>query len=204
MATSEDNGEIQLISYNPKLNSPNSDSAFEDMQSSMTSNDHLSNTYDELSPSEDCITTEMVEKAERTPKKEVRSFVLEFDTDAPKKPSGALSPTGNKNFMMKAQQFADTVQRPPKMTVKLKREINTPQDISDERYLQLEAERRAVISSSTMKKKDLVTLPSPDEGMQVLFVFRIMLICYQVLDNVRVFNNLMSIILELLGLGIYI
>ncbi|XP_053394858.1 titin homolog [Mercenaria mercenaria] len=180
--TSEEDGGIQLISYNAKLNSPNSDqsgpdSAFEDMQSSMTSNDPLSNTIDEFSP-EEYVTAEKVDKVESTPKMEGRSFVLEFDTDMPK--SGpVLSPTGNKDFMVKAQQFADSVQRPPKMTVKLKREIQTPQDLTDERYLQLEAERRAVISSSTVKKKNVVAAtyeedatvdcpqsPEPEESIQ--------------------------------------
>lgn len=168
--TNDDDGGIQLVSYNTKLNSPNSDqsgpdSAFEDMQSSMTSNDPLSNTIDEFSP-EEYVTVEKVEKVEKTPKKEGRSFVLEFDTDRPK--GGAvLSPTSNKNFMAKAQQFADSVQRPPKMTVKLKREIQTPQDLTDERYLQLEAERRAVISSSTVKKRNVVSAVTYEEGRNI-------------------------------------
>lgn len=177
MATQDDDDEgIQLISYNAKLNSPNSDqsgpdSAFEDMQSSMTSNDPLSNTIDEFSP-EEYVTAEKVERVESTPQKEERSFVLEFDTDRPKG-GKVLSPTSNKDFMTKAQQFADSVQRPPKMTVRLKREIQTPQDLTDERYLQLEAERRAVITSSTVKKKDTVVLPTY-EGKFPVVQFKVM------------------------------
>jgi len=97
-----------------------------------------------------------------------RQFVLEFDDDRPRGNRGVLSPTGNKDFMAKAQMFADTVQKPPKMTVRRKKEITTPDELSDERYLQLEAERRAVISSSTVKKRD-VTAQGSYTGRCFLF-----------------------------------
>ena len=75
--TNEDDGSIQLISYSAKLNSPTSDqsgpdSAFEDMQSSMTSNDQLSNTIEEFMP-EEYVTAEKVDKVESAPKKEGKS-----------------------------------------------------------------------------------------------------------------------------------
>lgn len=170
----EDTGDIQLISYNAKLNSPNSDqsgpdSAFEDMQSSMTSNDPLSNTIEEF-VTDEAMTAEKVNKTESVPKSSAPTqFVLEFDTDDKPKRSTITSPNGNKDFMAKAQMFADSVQKTPKMTVKRKKEITSPDDITDERYIQLEAERKAVISMSTMKKKNIVVQASyEDEGKLIM------------------------------------
>ncbi|XP_052778199.1 uncharacterized protein LOC128215553 isoform X2 [Mya arenaria] len=170
--TNHDDGGIQLISYNGKLNSPTSDqsgpdSAFEDMQSSMTSNDPLSNTMEEI-VNEDYVSVEKVVKTESVPPKKdtPNQFVLEFD-DAKPKGGPVTSPTGSKDFMAKAQMFADTVQKPPKMTVRRKKEITTPDELSDERYIQLEAERQAVISSSTMKKRAISVTSANDDSPTV-------------------------------------
>ena len=174
----DDGGGIQLISYNAKLNSPNSDhsgpdSAFEDMPSSMTSSGPLNNTIEEF-VTEEIVTAAKVEKIESAPPKasESKQFVLDFGGDDGPKQYGVTSPNGNKDFMAKAQMFANSVQKPPKMTVKRKKEITSPDDITDERYIQLEAERRAVISSSTMKKRNVVVADnSNDDGKFVLLAF---------------------------------
>ncbi|XP_052248907.1 uncharacterized protein LOC127856627 isoform X2 [Dreissena polymorpha] len=183
--TNENDGGIQLISYIERLGSPNSDrsgpdSAFEDMQSSVTSNDPLSNTLDEFIVNEERVSAEKVVNKESTPeqsKEMANKFVLEFEDTARKRGGNVTSPVGSKDFLLKAQMFADVVQKPPKMTVKRKKEIATPEELSDERYIQLENERRAVISSSTMKKKDLLSpseetpveapsTPDPDSSIQ--------------------------------------
>ena len=168
MATTEDEvSSIQLISYSTKLHSPNSDnsgpdSAFEDMQSSMTSNDALSSTIEDF-VREELVSPEKVEVAESTPKRkpiedatrEARKFQLALDGAKRNKNGDVRSPTGPKDFMAKAQQFAEVVQKPPKMTVKKKREILSPDDLTDEKCLEMEAERRKVISSSMMRKRDV-------------------------------------------------
>ncbi|KAL3868403.1 hypothetical protein ACJMK2_041213, partial [Sinanodonta woodiana] len=171
-----DNGNnVQLISYSidSKLQSPGEysqpDSAFEDMASSITSNDPLSNTLDDVQQEElimSCISTEKESTSKDTSRKESRKFELALrSTGRPKSPTGPLSPNASGDFMEKAKQFADFVQKPPKMIVTLKREITSPDDLSDEAYLQLEAERRAVISSSMVKRKDvgLKQYSIPDE-----------------------------------------
>ena len=161
MTTTEDEVDnIQLISYSTKLYSPNSDnsgpdSAFEDMQSSMTSNDPLSNTIEEF-VHEEYVAPAKVQVTESTSvegiTREARKFQLALD-GAKNKKGDILSPPGTKDFMAKAQQFAEFVEKPPKMTVKKKRDIQTPDDLSDEKCLEMEAERRAVISSSMMRKR---------------------------------------------------
>lgn len=167
MATTE--GEfinVQLVSHSTKLHSPTSDnsgpdSAFEDMQSSLTSNDPLSNTIEEF-VLEESVLPAKVDRVESTPKrrsiedvtKEARKFQLALD-GAKRKNGDILSPPGPKDFMTKAQQFAEFVEKPPKMTVKKKRDIQTADDLTDEKCLEMEAERRAVISSSKMRKKGI-------------------------------------------------
>ena len=167
MATTEDDiTNIQLISFSAKLHSPNSDnsgpdSAFEDMQSSMTSSDPLSNTIEEfvheeyVSPAK----IDVTESAQRRRSveditREARKFQLALD-GAKRKNGDILSPPGPKDFMARAQQFAEFVEKPPKMTVKKKRDIQTADDLTDEKCLEMEAERRSVISSSTMRKRDI-------------------------------------------------
>ena len=167
MVTTGDDGSIQLISYSTKLHSPNSDnsgpdSAFEDMQSSLTSNDPLSSTIEEFGQDE-FVLPERVELAESTPKrksidditKEARKFQLALDGAHRSREGDIRSPTGPKDFMAKAQQFAEVVQKPPKVTVKKKRDIQNADDLTDEKCLEMEAERRAVISSSTVRKRDV-------------------------------------------------
>ena len=158
--TADDINNIQLISYSTKLHSPNSDnsgpdSAFEDMQSSMTSNDPLSNTIEEF-VQEEYVAPAKVNVTESASvegiTREARKFQLALD-GAKKKNGDILSPPGSKDFMAKAQQFAEFVEKPPKMTVKKKRDIMSPDDLSDEKCLEMEAERRAVISSSMMRKR---------------------------------------------------
>ncbi|KAK3602389.1 hypothetical protein CHS0354_026277 [Potamilus streckersoni] len=180
---SMDNGNnVQLISYSidSKLQSPGEysqpDSAFEDMASSMTSNDPLSNTLDDVQQEELIVPDISSEKeptegpSRDTTRKESRKFELALrSSGGPKSPTGPLSPNASGDFMEKAKQFADFVQKPPKMIVTLKREVTSPDDLTDEKYLQLEAERRAVITSSMVKRKDvgLKQYSTPDEETPV-------------------------------------
>ena len=183
METTVDEGNIQLISYSTKLHSPNSDnsgpdSAFEDMQSSLTSNDPLSNTIEEFGQ-EDFVSPEKVAVAESTPKrssieditKEARKFKLALDGANRNRDGDVRSPTGPKDFMAKAQHFAEVVQKPPKMTVRKKRDIQSADDLTDEKCLEMEAERRKVISSSTVRKRDVDMSqfsPETDSGKKIL------------------------------------
>ena len=159
LETQGDDGTIQLLSYSAKLHSPNSDqsgpdSAFEDMQSSMTSNDPLSSTLEDI-VQEEFVVSEKAVTAETTLKVNTETKSDTAQKSSKPQRSEFKSVPGTKDFVTKAQQFADVIQKPPNMRVKLKREIASPEDLTDAAYLKLEAERRAVISSSTVKKKGI-------------------------------------------------
>ena len=121
----------------------------------MTSNDPLSSTFEDI-VQEDYVVSEKANKAETSPKIKEEN-VPEKVAQKLNKPQRSEFKTipGTKDFVAKAQQFAEVVQKPPNMRVKLKREISGPQDLTDAAYLKLEAERQAVLSSSTMKKKGI-------------------------------------------------
>ncbi|KAK3089918.1 hypothetical protein FSP39_007645 [Pinctada imbricata] len=191
-ADAED-AEIQLISFNntaSSIQSPNSqtDSAFEDMMSSMHSNDpdnqtvSLSNTLeDEVVVEKEIIVQAKVVKIESAPQLEMKiehSFepemkvekssvpeVVEEESeedeeepvDIPETPRMQLKDERLKEiqmqrdpitFVKKAQQFSDIVNEPPKMRIRA-----TSKEMSEAHLQEVDRERKAVISQSTVKRR---------------------------------------------------
>ncbi|XP_052100516.1 uncharacterized protein LOC127734587 isoform X3 [Mytilus californianus] len=156
----DEDHEIHLISYNTtSLRSPESqtDSAFEDMASSMHSNDpDNSNQFSLSSTLEDFPDGFVVKETIR----EVQTEYVESDPgsmsppeSSPRKPQSMTSPPVNRDsssFVTKANKFSSIINEPPKIHIR----ANT-KEMSDAHIQEVDAHRKAVIQNSTVKRKNV-------------------------------------------------
>ncbi|XP_061174975.1 uncharacterized protein LOC133184124 isoform X2 [Saccostrea echinata] len=179
----EDCGEIQLLSHSTSVQSPTSqaDSAFEDMvnsnQVSLSStledvkDEVISDTVEQVKvtlaeseptseslPSEDAMVTKTEAKPEFVPTASEVSYQTHssYVTEVPH--------TETKIFVKKAQQFSETVNQPPKMTIR-----STSKEMSDEHLQKVDGERKAVISQSMVKRRgitEFAVVSANDESKQ--------------------------------------
>ncbi|XP_063413108.1 uncharacterized protein LOC134695672 isoform X3 [Mytilus trossulus] len=152
--------EIQLISYSTtSLRSPESqtDSAFEDMASSMHSNDLDNSNQFSLSSTLDDFPDGFVVKETI---REVHTESVESDPgsmsppeSSPRKPQSMTSPPVNRDassFMAKSNKFSSSINEPPKIHIR----ANT-KEMSDAHIQEVDAQRKAVIQNSTVKRKNV-------------------------------------------------
>lgn len=155
MSPDADESEIHLISYNTtSVQSPVSqaDSAFEDM-SSMDNSNHVS-----LSSTLEDFPEALVGKETNREVKEEFSETSDHGSmsppeSSPRKPQRVTSPPvtlSNKSFMAKANQFSSSINEPPKVHIR----ANT-KEMSAAHIQEVDAQRKAVIMTSTVKRKNV-------------------------------------------------
>lgn len=156
------------------LQSPESttDSAFEDMASSMHSNDLDNSNHVSLSSTLEDFPDSFVVK------EKVREVKVEFEESDPgsisppesslykaglKRTMSPPGPRDNKSVIEKANKFSSVINEPPKITIK-----TNSKEMSTAHIQEVDAQRKAVIQTSTMKRKTVGW--SDEEGIILFFV----------------------------------